>query len=212
MSVRIKFCGLTREADVREAAAIGAGLLGFIFAHASPRRLTLAQFDRLIDAVPLWVTPVALFRDNMADEVASVLARSPRLCAQFHGDETPGFCAQFKRAWLKAVPMGALPDADLAGFLTAFANEGCSGFVFDSHGGTAGGGSGRGFDWSRIPREVPGPAILAGGLSPDNVADAIKRVRPVAVDVSSGIETAPGIKDHAKMRRFADEVFRVRFD
>lgn len=212
MRTRIKFCGLTRVEDVQVAAAVGADALGFIFAAGSPRCLDLARLDALVAAVPPLVTPVALFRDNAPDEVAAVLARSPRLVAQFHGDESPAFCAAFARSWLKAVPMGSLPDVALTEFLRGFAEAGCRGFVFDSHGGATSGGSGRGFDWSRLPGTVPAPVILAGGLTPDTVVDAIRRVRPYAVDVSSGIESAPGIKDHAKMRRFADEVFRARTD
>jgi phosphoribosylanthranilate isomerase len=205
---RIKFCGLTRVEDVQAAAAVGVDALGFIFAAGSPRCLDAAQIDALIAAVPIFVTPVALFRDNAPDDVAAVLARSSR----GGGDEPPAFCAGFARPWLKAVPMGALSDAALTDFLASFARAGCTGFVFDSHGGAITGGSGRGFDWSRLPQAVPAPVILAGGLGPDTVADAVRRARPHAVDVSSGIESAPGIKDHAKMRRFADEVFRARTD
>jgi phosphoribosylanthranilate isomerase len=209
---RIKFCGLTRVEDVRAAADIGADALGFIFAAGSSRCLDFARFDALLAAVPVFVTPAALFRDNTPEEIAAVLARSPRLVAQFHGDEPPEFCASFARPWLKAVPMGALSDVALTGFLQGFADAGCAGFVFDSHGGAVAGGSGRRFDWARVPPNVPAPLVLAGGLSPDSVADAVRQVRPFAVDVSSGIESAPGIKDHAKMRRFADEVFRARTD
>ena len=212
MRTRIKFCGLTRVEDVQAAAAAGADALGFIFAAGSPRQLDLAALDVLLSVVPAFVTPVALFRDSAPTEVAAVLGRSPRLIAQFHGDEAPDVCAAFARPWLKAVPMGALSDAALTNFLRGFVGAGCSGFVFDSHGGDATGGSGRGFDWSRLPDVLPVPLILAGGLGPDTVADAVRQVRPYAVDVSSGIESAPGIKDHAKMRRFADEVFRARTD
>ena len=212
MRTRVKFSGLTRVEDVLAAADIGVDALGFIFAAGSPRCLDHARFDVLLAAVPVFVIPVALFRDNTPEEIAAVLARSPRLVAQFHGDETPEFCASFARPWLKAVPMGALPDVALTDFLRDFANAGCAGFVFDSHGGEKTGGSGCRFEWARVPPNVPAPLILAGGLDPDSVANAVRRVRPFAVDVSSGIETAPGIKDHAKMRRFADEVFRARTD
>ena len=209
---RIKFCGITRDADLHAAAACGVDAIGLIFATASPRRIDLDRLDALLAQLPPLLTPVALFRDNTADEVAGVLARSPRLIAQFHGEESPAFCAGFGRAWLKAVPMAALPDAALPAFLQDHAERGCSGFVFDSHGGASGGGSGRAFDWGRLPASTPAPVILAGGLTPDTVAAAVRAVRPYAVDVSSGIESAPGIKDHAKMQRFADEVFRVRTD
>lgn len=212
MTTRIKFCGITRVEDVRAAAAVGADALGFVFASGSPRQLDPAQLDALLDALPVAVVPVALFRDAAADQVAAILARSPRLLAQFHGDELPEFCAAFGRPWWKAVPMGALADSGLMAYLGAYAHAGCHGFVFDSHGGDRSGGSGFGFDWSRIPAAVPAPVILAGGLTPETVADAVRRVRPHTVDVSSGIESAPGIKDHAKMRRFADEVFRARTD
>ncbi|MBK6727711.1 MAG: phosphoribosylanthranilate isomerase [Xanthomonadales bacterium] len=212
MKTRIKFCGITHVEDVRLAVDVGADALGFIFASGSPRRLDPAQLDVLLDAVPASVVPVALFRNAAADQVAAILARSPRLLAQFHGDEPPEFCAAFGRPWWKAVPMGALPDAGLMAYLESHARAGCHGLVFDSHGGAQSGGSGRGFEWSRIPAALPAPLILAGGLTPETVADAVRRVRPHTVDVSSGIESAPGIKDHAKMRRFADEVFRARTD
>jgi phosphoribosylanthranilate isomerase len=209
---RIKFCGMTRAADVAAAVDAGADALGFIFADGSPRCIDLARLDALLAVLPPLVTPVALFRDNPSAEVAAVLARSPRLIAQFHGDEPPTFCAGFSRAWLKAVPMGAIDDGALPAFLSAQAAAGCIGFVFDSHGGARAGGSGSSFDWSRLPKRVPAPLILAGGLTPDNVAAAIRVVRPFAVDVSSGIESAPGHKDHAKMQRFADEVRRAGTD
>lgn len=212
MNTRIKFCGLTRSQDVQAAAASGAHALGFIFAAGSPRQVGIVQLDALLAVVPVFVTPVVLFRDNTADEVSAVLSRSPRWVAQFHGDESPAFCAGFGRAWLKAVPMGGLTDAALTPFLRSFSDIGCAGFVFDSHGGATTGGSGRAFDWSRIPRDQSAPVILAGGLTPDTVGDAVRRVRPFAVDVSSGIESAPAIKGHAKMCRFADEVFRARTD
>jgi len=212
VTTRIKFCGMTRVEDVRMAVAVGADALGFVFASGSPRQLDPAQLDVLLDALPASVVPVTLFRNAAADQVAAILARSPRLLAQFHGDEPPEFCAAFGRPWWKAVPMGALADAGLMAYLESYARAGCHGLVFDSHGGARSGGSGRGFEWSRIPAALPAPLILAGGLSPETVADAVRRVRPHTVDVSSGIESAPGIKDHAKMRRFADEVFRARTD
>jgi phosphoribosylanthranilate isomerase len=201
---------MTRSEDVQAAGRIGADALGFIFAAGSPRRIDLDRLDQLLAGVPPFVAAVALFRDNADEEVAAVLARSPRLVAQFHGEETPAFCAGFGRSWLKAVPMGALSDAALMPFLHQYAGAGCAGFVFDSHGGAASGGSGRRFDWARLPVALPVPAILAGGLTPENVFDAVRQARPFAVDVSSGIEAAPGSKDHAKMQRFADEVLRAR--
>lgn len=212
MRTRIKFCGMTRVEDVRVAVDVGADALGFVFARGSPRQLDPTQLEALLDGVPAAVAAIALFRDAAAEQVAAVLARSSRLLAQFHGDETPEFCVGCGRPWWKAVPMGVLADGGLVEYLESYARAGCHGFVFDSHGGAQTGGSGRRFEWSRIPAALPAPLILAGGLTPETVADAVRRVRPYMVDVSSGVESAPGIKDHAKMRRFADEVFRARAD
>ena len=212
MRTRIKFCGMTREDDVRAAASCGADAIGLIFAGGSSRRITVEQLDALLTALPVFVTPLALFQNNSAEEVATVLAHSSRLIAQFHGDEAPSFCTAFQRPWLKAVPMGRLVDDEIEAFLKLHVGAGCSGFVFDSHGAQHAGGSGRSFDWSRIPARVGAPVVLAGGLLPETVFDAVRQLRPYAVDVSSGIEVAPGIKDHAKMQRFAEEVIRARTD
>ncbi len=174
MRTRIKFCGMTRVEDVRVAVDVGADALGFVFARGSPRQLDPTQLEALLDGVPAAVAAIALFRDAAAEQVAAVLARSPRLLAQFHGDETPEFCAGFGRPWLKAVPMAALADAALMAFLQSPMRDAglLHGLVFDSHGGDRTGGSGRGFDWSRIPDfALPAPLILAGGLTPETVAD-----------------------------------------
>ena len=212
MRTRVKFCGFTRVDDVRAAAALGVDAIGLIFAAGSPRRIDIALLDQLLAATPLFITPVALFRDNDGDEVERVLCRSSRLVAQFHGQERPAFCAGFNRSWLKAVPMHGIDALALPGFLQSFVASGCSGFVFDSHGGAGSGGSGRTFDWSRVPRDAGAPVVLAGGLNPENVCAAVRQLRPYAVDVASGIESAPGVKDHAKMQRFIEEVSRARTD
>jgi phosphoribosylanthranilate isomerase len=208
---RIKFCGMTTVADALAAADMGVDAIGLIFVPESPRALDIERAARIADAMPPFVTRVGLFRDASAAQVREALTSVAIDVLQFHGDESPEFCAQFQRSWLKAVPMGGLADADAVNaYLESFAAA--SGFVFDSHGGTRSGGSGSAFDWSRVIEPCPRPLILAGGLTPGNVADAVRQVRPWAVDVSSGIESAPGIKDHAKMRVFVNEVYRAGTD
>jgi phosphoribosylanthranilate isomerase len=209
--VRIKICGITRSEDALAAAASGADAIGLIFAEGSPRQLDTARAAAIALAVPVLVSRVGLFRDATAERVREVVDSVPLELLQFHGEESPEFCAQFGRPWLKAVPMGRLEDASaVAEYLRAY--TAASGFVFDSHGGARSGGSGLAFDWSRLPQQTERPLILAGGLVPDNVRSAIVQVRPWAVDVSSGIESAPGIKDRAKMLVFVNEVYRAGTD
>lgn len=205
---RIKFCGITRVDDALAAVAMGVDAIGLIFAEGSTRRLDIDAGAAIAAALPPMVTRVALFRDAPVDVVRAVLAQVRVELLQFHGDESPAYCAQFDCAFVRAVPMGALADAaQLDTFLQH--HRAADGFVFDSHGGARSGGSGAVFDWSRVPRLAPKPVILAGGLQPHNVCDAIVQVRPWAVDVCSGIESAPGIKDHAKMGAFVAEVRRA---
>ncbi len=209
--VRMKFCGITRSEDGRAAAACGADAIGLIFAEGSPRQLDTAMAAAIASVVPVFVNRVALFRDTSTERVREIIHSVPIELLQFHGEESADYCAQFNRPWLKAVPMGRLADVDaVTEYLRVYAAA--AGFVFDSHGGSSSGGSGRSFDWSRLPTPASACTILAGGLDPANVRAAIEQVRPWAVDVSSGIESAPGIKDHAKMRVFANEVHRARTD
>jgi phosphoribosylanthranilate isomerase len=208
---RIKFCGMTAVADALAAAELGVDAVGLIFVPESPRALDFERAARIANAMPPLLTRVGLFRNASVTHVRQALAHVAIDVLQFHGDETPEFCTQFGRSWMKAVPMGALPDADAVDtYIASYAAA--SGLVFDSHGGARSGGSGAVFDWLRLPRPCPRPVILAGGLNPENVADAVRQVRPWAVDVSSGIESAPGIKDHAKMRVFVNEVYRAGTD
>jgi phosphoribosylanthranilate isomerase len=190
---------------------MGVDAIGLIFVPESLRVLDIERAARIADALPPFVTRVGLFRNATGVQVRQALAEVALDVLQFHGDESQDFCAQFQRSWLKAVPMAGLADADAVNtYIESFAAA--SGFVFDSHGGTRSGGSGSAFDWSRILEPCARPVILAGGLKPENVADAVRQVRPWAVDVSSGIESAPGIKDHAKMRVFVNEVYRAGTD
>jgi len=199
-SVRIKLCGMTRAEDVRLAVELGADYVGLILAPRSPRRLGMAQAAELRSLVASRSAAVLLLMDNPGEEVRrGVDAIRPDLL-QFHGAEDDAFCAGFGLPFLKAVAMGdgADPLAEMARFPSAF------GFVLDGHGAGQAGGSGHRFDWSRLPHACDRPILLAGGLGPDNVGEAIRTVRPWGVDVSSGIETAPGRKHPEAMRRFVE--------
>lgn len=199
---RIKICGLTRTQDVLEAARLGVDALGLVFYPPSSRAIDLDRAQRIRDVLPAFVQLVGLFVNPAQDEVEAVLRRMPELVLQFHGDESPAFCAGFGRPYLKALPMGGRGiDPNVAASLHPYA----SGFLLDSHAPGAVGGTGMVFDWSTIPT-LARPLILAGGLSPANVGAAVRLVRPWAVDVSSGLESAPGVKDFSKMAEFVDEV------
>jgi len=201
---RIKFCGLTRIEDVREACALGVDAIGFVFAERSKRRIAPGDAARLRDALDPFVAAVALFMDHDAAAVRDVVDAVRPTILQFHGAEDDAYCASFGLPYLKAVAMGgegAVTADDLA---LRFPHA--AGFLFDSHASGQAGGSGHAFDWSRLPRDCARPWLLAGGLHPENVFDAIRATGCWGVDVSSGIESAPGIKDAARMRRFVAAV------
>ena len=199
---RIKFCGMTRAVDVEFAATLGVDAVGLIFAPRSPRRLEPAQGRELRASLPPFVSVVALVMDAEPASLRTIIDRVRPHLLQFHGSESPEDCTRAGVPYLKAVPM-AIPEG---ASIYAARYPDAAGYVFDSHGDGEPGGSGRRFDWSQLPRVLKRPLILAGGLSPDNVFDAVRSVRPWAVDVSSGIESAPGIKDEDRMRRFVAAV------
>lgn len=198
---RVKFCGLTRVDDVRAAVVLGVDALGFVFTRKSRRFVEPAQARALREELPPFVGAVALFMDDEADWIEQVTRIVQPDLLQFHGEETPEFAARFGRPYLKAVPMASVADA--SAYAQRYADA--RGFLLDSHASGGVGGTGAAFDWSTIPR-LARPLLLAGGLDARNVAQAIARVRPHAVDVSSGIESAPGVKDAAKMRAFVEAV------
>lgn len=199
---RVKICGITRPDDARAAALAGADAIGVVFVPSSRRHVDPEHARAVIAALPPLVAAVGLFQDAAHGLVHEVLENLALGWLQFHGDEDPAYCASFGRPYLKAVPMGA--GADVADYARRFA--GAAGLLLDSHGGTRSGGSGETFDWDAIPRGLAVPLVLAGGLGPHNVADAVQRVRPWAVDVSSGVEAAKGIKDAAKLAAFMQGV------
>lgn len=209
---RIKFCGLTRPGDVRLASELGADAIGFVFATDSPRCVPPEQARLMRNALAPLVDAVALFMDNTTGEVREAIKQVRPTLLQFHGEEDDAFCRGFGVPYIKAVPMGAaVADAGTAGAASALQVRfpGAAGFLFDSHAPGSSGGSGRAFDWTQMPRDVNKPVLLAGGLDPDNIFDAILATLPWGVDVSSGIESEPGIKDGDRMRRFVEEVRRA---
>lgn len=204
---RIKFCGLTRAEDVAQACALGVDAVGFVFAARSKRLVSPATAAGLCDGLQPFVDAVALFMGNPADEVREVITAVRPTILQFHGDEDDAFCAGFGMPYLKAIAMGGDIAVDGASLLRRYPRA--AGFLFDSNAIGQAGGSGHTFDWSRIPTSFSKPYLLAGGLHPDNVFDAIRDTGCWGVDVSSGIESVPGIKHAARMRRFVAEVRRA---
>lgn len=202
---RIKICGITRQQDIQAVAASGADALGLVFYAGSPRHVTVYQAAQLARAVPPFVTLVGLFVNPAAAEVRAALEAVPLDVLQFHGEETPEFCAQFGRPYLKAIRVKA--GVNLVECAARYADA--QGLLLDAHVEGVHGGSGATFDWKLIPHDLALPLVLSGGLHAGNVSAAIKQVRPSAVDVSSGVEAAKGIKDAAKIAAFVNEVNRT---
>lgn len=205
---RIKFCGMTRAGDVRLASELGADAVGFVFAEGSTRRVHPEEARAMRNALAPLVDAVAVFRDNAAEEVREVVKQVRPSLLQFHGDEDDAWCRGFGVPYIKAVPMGG--DVNWSNAIALQVRyPAAAAFLFDSHGNGASGGSGRTFDWSRIPDGLNRPVMVAGGLSPDNVFDAVIATMPWGVDVVSGVESEPGVKDGDRMRAFVEEVRRA---
>ena len=198
---RIKICGIRRESDVEAAVEAGADAIGLVFFAPSPRHLSVSRAAELARALPAFVTPVGLFVNAALPEVEAAVAAIPGLMLQFHGDETPGFCARFARPYLKAVRM--VPGVDLLDSSRRFASA--QALLLDAPVEAYGGG-GKVFDWSLVPASVARPVVLSGGLHAGNVIPGIQQVRPWAVDVSSGVESTRGVKDAALIRGFCEAV------
>ena len=199
---RVKICGITRIEDLRACARAGADAVGFVFATGSSRKIDIEQAAILVRETPPFLTTVALFRNPEPALVAQVMEGACCDVLQFHGEESVAFCQQFGKPFIKAVPMG-----DALSLESELVQWQCAqGLLLDSHACGESGGSGRTFDWSKIPRNLASRIILAGGLHPGNVAQAIARVSPYAVDVSSGVEQAPGKKSAEKIQQFMQQV------
>ena len=201
--VRSKICGITRIEDALAAAEAGADAIGLVFYAKSPRAVSVQQARAISAALPPFVSTVGLFVNASRCEINEILDAVPLDLLQFHGDETPGDCEGFHRPWFKALRVG--DGVDIAAQVARYANA--SAVLLDSYVAGVPGGTGERFDWSLIPARLPKPLILAGGLTADNVQQAIAQVRPYAVDVSGGVEASRGIKDAAKVAEF---VARVR--
>lgn len=198
---RIKVCGFTREADLDGALALGVDAVGFVLYPPSPRAVTVARAAELARRVPPFVTRVGLFVNEDADLVERAAREAALDLLQFHGDESAEYCERFGLPWIKAVRVR--PETDLLECADRF--RGARALLLDAW-SEAWGGSGKRFDWSLIPPSLPLPLILSGGLDPDNVAEAVRNIRPSAVDVSSGVESAKGIKDVARVAAFISGV------
>lgn len=195
---RSKICGITRPEDAKTVASCGADAIGLVFYPPSPRNVSAEQAGKIINSLPPFVTTVGLFVDAAEIEVRSTLERVPLDLLQFHGDESEAYCSSFGRPYVKAIRMAE--GVDLAAESARF--HSASALLLDSFQKGIPGGTGHAFDWARIPEGLDKPVILAGGLEPDNVEAAIRTVRPYAVDVSSGVEAAKGIKDADKIIAF----------
>lgn len=198
---RIKICGLTRDADVHSAVQAGADAVGFVFYERSPRYVEIARAARLARGLPPFVTPVGLFVNAEPAQIEQAIAAIPGLLLQFHGDESPAACRRSGRPYLRAARMA--PGIDLLDFARRF--DDAAALLLDAFVEGYGGG-GKVFEWSRVPRAIALPTVLSGGLDAGNVGAGIMQLRPWAVDVSSGVEAAPGIKDAAAVQSFCDAV------
>jgi phosphoribosylanthranilate isomerase len=201
MRTRVKICGITRPSDALAAAHAGADAIGLVFYPPSPRFLSVERAVEIRDALPPFVQTVALFVNPDAAQVAQVIGRVTPSLLQFHGEETPAFCEEFGLPYLKACRVR--PGVDTLKYLRSFKRA--AAWLLDSHVAEYG-GVGERFDWSLVPAERERPLVLSGGLEPGNVREAIRRVKPWGVDVSSGVESAKGIKDAAKIAAFIAEV------
>ncbi|GLO16563.1 N-(5'-phosphoribosyl)anthranilate isomerase [Pseudomonas putida] len=197
-NVRSKICGITRIEDALAAAEAGADAIGFVFYAKSPRAVDVRQARAIIAELPPFVTTVGLFVNASRCELNEILEVVPLDLLQFHGDETPQDCEGYHRPWIKALRVRPGDDLEAACQLYA----GARGILLDTYVAGVPGGTGEAFDWSLVPAHLSKPIILAGGLSADNVGQAIVQVRPYAVDVSGGVEQAKGIKDAAKIEAF----------
>jgi len=201
MRTRVKICGITRTGDARAAAEAGADAIGLVFYPPSPRYLSVERAVEIRDALPPFVQTVALFVNADAAQIAQVIGRVHPSMLQFHGDEPPEFCGQFGLPFVKACRIK--PGTDALAYLQPYGRA--AAWLMDSHVPEYG-GVGESFDWSLVPKERSRPLILSGGLDRSNVGKAVRAVRPWGVDVSSGVESAKGIKDAAKMAAFVSEV------
>lgn len=205
MRTRVKICGITRPEDAAKAADYGADAIGLVFYADSPRAVDVDTARAVVEALPPFVSAVGLFVNPTPQDVAMVLHRVPLDLLQFHGTETPEECGIYKKPFIKAIHVSA--GMDIAAETKRYSHA--RGILLDTYHPEKVGGTGEKFDWKLIPKKMEKPIILAGGLTPDNVWQVISKIRPYAVDVSSGVEIEKGIKDAEKMAAFMRGVMSV---
>ena len=203
---RVKICGITRVEDALSAVNAGADAIGLVFYAPSPRCVSIAQAQAIVNAIPPFVSVVGLFVNATMDEIHSVLSQVRFDIVQFHGDETPAQCAQINLPYYKAIRVK--PDTNLLQYAIDF--KAAKALLLDTYSEQAYGGTGHTFDWNLIPKNLFKPIVLAGGLDASNVVAAIEQVQPYAVDVSGGVELSKGIKDAAKIAAFMQGVSNAR--
>ena len=206
MTTRIKMCGITRPEDAQQAAKLGVDAIGLVFYGPSPRNINVGQACAVLAALPPFVTTVGLFVNASVDEIRVISEQVKLDLLQFHGDESPEFCASLGRPYIKAIRMR--DDVDLQAEASKYSQPSfqARGLLLDAYHPALPGGTGESFEWTRVPNDLPTAVILAGGLTAENVGEAIRVVRPYAVDVSGGIEAQKGIKDWGKMADFVAAV------
>lgn len=209
MRTRVKICGITRQQDIQSVVNAGADAIGFVFFPPSPRSVTIEQAQALAKHIPAYVQMVGLFVNASVEEIQQALQHVPLDILQLHGDETPEQCQQIAKAtgrrWYKAIQVK--PELDLISTIQQYQDAGASAMLLDAWHPELKGGTGHSFDWKQFP-QLDIPLILAGGLTPDNVEDAIKTTQAYAVDVSGGVESAKGIKDQQLVEHFMQGVQR----
>lgn len=206
MRTRIKICGITRVEDALAAANLGADAIGLVFYAPSPRCVSIDNAREIVAALPPFVTTVGLFVNATQAIINQVLSTVKLDCLQFHGDETEADCMRYNLPYLKAIRVR--PETNLIQYALSYKTA--KALLLDTYSATAVGGTGQVFDWRMVPEHMPKPIVLAGGLNADNVAQAIAQVKPFAVDVSGGVESAKGIKDNYKMAAFIAAVQQNR--
>lgn len=202
MTPKIKICGITRPEDAILASNLGVDAIGLVFYGESSRAVTIDQAQEIAAVVPPFTSLVGLFVDETQYEIQAVLDEVSLDVLQFHGDQSQELCADFGRRYFKAIRIGE--DTDIEAEMSDYPDA--SAFLLDTHSDRAPGGTGESFDWEKVPARPKKPIILAGGLNPDNVAEAIQKTSPYAVDVSSGVEASKGIKDADKLSAFVRAV------
>ena len=205
LRTRVKICGITRVEDALKAVELGADAIGLVFYTPSPRNVSIQQAMEIANQVPAFVSVVGLFVDAEAGFINEVISQVKLDLLQFHGDETPEECARYRMPFIKAIRVKA--DTNLVQYADKF--TAAKALLLDAYTEGVAGGTGNVFDWNLIPKNLAKPVILAGGLTVNNVAQAIEQVQPYAVDISGGVEATKGIKDAAKIAAFMQQVYGV---